>query len=199
MSTSGAARRGYHHGDLRAAAIEAGLLLIEDRAADDVSLRELARAVGVSATALYRHFPDKEALRQALAAAGLDRLAKAQADAQADAGPGIAGFNATGRAYVQFALANPGLFRLMFSSLPTVDALGDLESKPDQAMQLLQRNAAELVRDDVGAEAAQLFALRAWALVHGLAVLLLDKQILGDTRLIDAVIDAKALIPQPVP
>ena len=195
MSTSGAAKRGYHHGDLRTAAIEAGLRLLDDRAADDVGLRELARSIGVSATALYRHFPDKEAFRQALAAEGLVRLAKAQADAQTSAGPGIAGFNATGRAYVRFALANPGLFRLMFSSLPTLDALGSLEHKQDEAMQLLQRNAAELVREDVGPEAARLFALRAWSLVHGLAVLLLDKQIAGDAHLIEAVIDAKALMP----
>jgi AcrR family transcriptional regulator len=195
VSTFDATRRGYHHGDLRAAAIEAGLRLLEDRAVDDVGVRELARAVGVSATALYRHFPDKDALRQALAEEGLARLAKAQMDAQADAEPGIAGFNATGRAYVQFALANPGLFRLMFSSLPTLDALGALHNKHDEAMQLLQRNATQLVSEDVGPDAAQLFALRAWALVHGLAVLLLDKQISGDAQLIDAVIDAKALIP----
>ncbi|MEJ2409665.1 MAG: TetR/AcrR family transcriptional regulator [Novosphingobium sp.] len=195
VSTLDAAKRGYHHGDLRSAAIEEGLRLLEDRVVDDIGLRELARAIGVSASALYRHFPDKEALRQALAEEGLVRLAKAQGDAQAHGGSGMDGFNATGRAYVQFALDNPGLFRLMFSSLPTVDALGGLEGKHDEAMQLLQRNAAELVSCDVGPAAAQLFALRAWALVHGLAVLLLDKQIAGNADLIDAVIDAKALVP----
>ena len=73
MSTS----KNYHHGDLRAAAIEAGLTLLEEREADDLGLREVARAVGVSATALYRHFPDKAALLRALASAGLERLAAA--------------------------------------------------------------------------------------------------------------------------
>ena len=195
VSTSDGTKRGYHHGDLRKTAIGVGMRLLEDRDADDVGVRELARAVGVSAPALYRHFPDKDALREALAEEGLVRLAKAQMDAQSKAGPGIDGFNATGGAYVQFALANPGLFRLMFSSLPTLDALGGLDNKRDEAMQLLQRNAAQLVSEDVGPEAARLFALRAWALVHGLAVLLLDKQIAGDKDLIEAVIDAKALIP----
>ncbi|MFT3975751.1 MAG: helix-turn-helix domain-containing protein, partial [Sphingomonas bacterium] len=54
--------KAYHHGDLRAALVAEGLLLIEEQGADDLSLRELARRVGVSATAVYRHFPDKAAL-----------------------------------------------------------------------------------------------------------------------------------------
>ncbi|WP_163484857.1 helix-turn-helix domain-containing protein, partial [Escherichia coli] len=58
--------KAYHHGDLRVAALEAGLKLLETRTADDLGLREIARAVGVSATALYRHFPDKKALMTAL-------------------------------------------------------------------------------------------------------------------------------------
>ena len=195
VSTSERSKRGYHHGDLRTAAVEAGLALLEDRTADDVGLREVARAVGVSATALYRHFPDKEALRHALAIEGFARLAAAQIAAQAGAGPGIAGFNATGRAYVRFALANPGLFRLMFSSTPAFDALGGGDAKHDEAMRLLQDNAARLVRGDAGPAAARLFALRAWALVHGLAVLLLDRQIEGSDELIDAAIDARTMLP----
>ena len=66
-----AAPRPYHHGNLRAALIEAGMALLAARALDDLSLREVARAVGVSATAVYRHFPDKGALMAALAAEGL--------------------------------------------------------------------------------------------------------------------------------
>jgi AcrR family transcriptional regulator len=71
-------KRSYHHGDLRQALIEAGLTLLDVRAADALSLREVARAVGVSATAVYRHFPDKGALLDALAAEGLRKLADAQ-------------------------------------------------------------------------------------------------------------------------
>ena len=93
--TSGKART-YHHGDLRAALIEAGLKLLEDRQGDDIGLREAARAVGVSATAVYRHFPDKAALLRALSAEGFARLAEAQRGAQEAAGGGQAGFVATG-------------------------------------------------------------------------------------------------------
>jgi len=185
-------RKSYHHGDLRMAAIEAGLALLKDREADDLGLREVARAVGVSATALYRHFPDKAALLAALAAAGLEQLGAAQLAAAEAAGGGKAGFAATGRAYVRFALANPGLFRLIFANAPTVPAT-DWNEKPDSAMQLLRDNAVRLVAQDHGEAAARTFALRAWALVHGLAVLMLDGQVSIDESMIDAVIDVPAV------
>src|SRR6476619_7669930 len=133
----------YHHGDLRAAAIEAGLQLLEDREADDLGLREVARAVGVSATALYRHFPDKAALLRALAEAGLAQLAAAQRQAAAEAGGGAAGFGATGRAYVRFALDHPALFRLIFSAgQGAADPFGRPPEDDDEAFRMLRENAA---------------------------------------------------------
>lgn len=92
-----AAAKPYHHGDLRAALVAEGLLLIEEQDADDLSLRELARRVGVSATAVYRHFPDKAALMAALAGEALTRLAAAQRAAsertwaRAESGSGLSG------------------------------------------------------------------------------------------------------------
>lgn len=184
----------YHHGDLRTAAIEAGLGLLEERKADDLGLREVARAVGVSATALYRHFPDKAALLRALAHAGLERLAAAQREAAAAAGGGESGFGATGRAYVHFALANPALFRLIFSASPEP---GDPFSRPaeemPEAFRMLWDNAARLAPPDAGPQAAPLIALEAWALVHGLATLILDGQIPRNDALIDAILTKDAL------
>jgi len=177
----------YHHGDLRAALVEAGLALIEARTADEVGLREAARAVGVSATAVYRHFPDKAAFLGALAAEGLQRLAAAQAAASEAAGGGAAGFRATGFAYVRFALANPGLFRLIFSSAAKAPR-ADWAEHDDDAMRMLLQNAERLARKD-DPEEARLFALRAWALVHGLAVLMLDGQLPADEATIHAAID----------
>jgi AcrR family transcriptional regulator len=188
-SAAVAQKRSYHHGDLRAALIEAGLKLIEERAVDDVGLREAARAVGVSAAAVYRHFPDKAAFLGALAAEGLARLATAQRKAAAAAGGGVAGFNATGRAYVRFALKHPGLFRMIFSQAAQFNPRA-WDKKSDDAMRLLIENATQLASER-GAEGARLFALRAWALVHGLAVLQLDRQIDVDMATIDAVIDAR--------
>jgi AcrR family transcriptional regulator len=185
--------KSYHHGDLRFAAIEAGLTLLEDRKADDLGLREVARAVGVSATALYRHFPDKAALLRALADAGLARLAAAQREAAAAAGGGATGFGATGRAYVRFALANPALFRLIFSAAP---GAGDPFARPaeelPEAFRMLWDNAARLTPPDAGPQAAPLIALEAWALVHGLAILILDGQIPRNDALIDAILTKAA-------
>jgi AcrR family transcriptional regulator len=184
-------KRNYHHGDLRAALVQAGLRLLEERQGDDIGLREVARAVGVSATAVYRHFPDKAALLRALSAEGLAHLAKAQQAAFARAGGGRAGFFATGRAYVRFALDNPALFRLIFSNPPAQDLMTGERDKVPEAFRMLLENAASLA-SGASADTVRLAALDAWAKVHGLAVLMLDGQIPSDDRLIDAVIGASA-------
>lgn len=161
-----------------------------ERGAEDVSLREVARAAGVSATALYRHFPDKTALLEALSDEGFARLAAAQRAAmQSETGSKVDRFNAMGRAYVRFALADPGLFRLMFTHTPKYDPLTIDPAEAAASLSMLREKAAELVPPEQGPAAAQRFALRAWSLVHGLALLLLDRQVEGDATMIDAVID----------
>lgn len=160
------------------------------RGAEDISLREVARGAGVSPTALYRHFPDKTALLEALADEGFARLAGAQRAAiEGTAGTKIDQFNAMGRAYVRFALAEPGLFRLMFTHPPRYDPLSVDPAKADDSLSMLRIKAAELMPPEAGAAAAQRFALRAWSLVHGLALLQLDRQVAADDALVDAVID----------
>ncbi|HWI84883.1 MAG TPA: TetR/AcrR family transcriptional regulator [Sphingomonas sp.] len=181
------AKRAYHHGDLRAALITAGLEILAERDAEALSLREVARAVGVSATSVYRHFPDKDALMTALAREGLARLAVAQRAAGEEAGGGEAGFAATGRAYVRFALANPALFRLILAS-PVLGREECERQPPPEAMALLQANAAAAANAAQGSEAARVRAVQAWALVHGLAMLMLDGQIAIDDALIDQAI-----------
>jgi AcrR family transcriptional regulator len=178
-------KKSYHHGDLRSALIAEGLRLLAERDAESLSLREVARAVGVSATSVYRHFPDKEALMTAVALQGLAQLGAAQRAAAEAVGGGDAGFAATGRAYVRFALANPALFRLIFASpaLAAPSAFGTIKS---EANSLLQANAAAAAAKDGGEAAVR--AVRAWALVHGLAMLMLDGQIAEDDSLIDATI-----------
>ena len=110
--------RGYHHGDLREALLAAGLELLKSGSVETLSLREVARRVGVSATAVYRHFPDKAALVKELCARGAVELADAQAKAMIAAGGGRQGFIATGGAYIRYALANPVLFRIMMANMP---------------------------------------------------------------------------------
>ena len=182
VSTLQTGARRYHHGDLRAALLAEGLRLVETSGADALSLRAVARAAGVSATSVYRHFPDKRALMMALAQEGVRRLGEAQRGAAAVAGSGAAAFSATGVAYVRFALANPGLFRLTFT-YPGID-VGDPTS--DAAASLLHDHALDMAHGD--ARQARIVALRAWALVHGLALLMLDGRVPPSDALIDAAI-----------
>lgn len=184
----------YHHGDLRGALIEAGLRLLQSRTADDLSLREMSREVGVSATAIYRHFPDKQALMAALAHEGLERLAAAQRAATAEAGGGRAGFLASGLAYVRFAADQPALFRLIFSCAQNEDLLDASMDTVSSAMQGLRGDIERLMPAQLHPAARKAAALHAWALVHGLAQLLLDRQIPADWALIENTL-AAALSP----
>jgi AcrR family transcriptional regulator len=178
----------YHHGDLRAALIEAGLELLRQRDADDIGLREVARHVGVSATAIYRHFPDKDALLGALAHEGMEKLAAIQQAAGAKAGGGPDGFRATGAAYVKFAVENPALFRLVFSCAPSIDLLDSELGRVGSAMRALRENIAELMPPELPVYERKVAALRAWSIVHGLSLLVLDGQIEYDEETIYRVI-----------
>lgn len=185
----------YHHGDLRAALIEEGLKLIDSGPAEALSLREIARNAGVSATAVYRHFPDKAALLAALCLEGHARMAAAFQTAMAPAGPGMPAFNAMGRAYVEFALDHPALFRLMMAE----PGRGPAEVPPPSAgegadgMQMLVNGIDQLFGSDVPQAVREARRLKAWALVHGLAMLMLDGQVPADRKLIAAVVDARVL------
>ena len=184
---------GYHHGDLRTALIRAGLELLADRDVETFSLREVARVVGVTATSVYRHFPDKQALMTALALEGLTQLFDAQHRAVAETRNGAEAFAAAGRAYVRFALANPALFRLIFASpLMTPDTMNGIaadiprmmgDNAPPTVLGFLESLAAAKGDDDM-----LVSAVRGYAMVHGLATLMLDGQIAADDALIDSVV-----------
>lgn len=186
-------KRGYHHGDLRSALVQAGLELLKTRSAEEVSLREIARMVGVSATAVYRHFPDKAALLGALYDEGAAELGRLQFVAMQDAGGGRAGFDAVGRAYVRFALANPTLFRMMMSTRTPFDMLNLPPDRDNAAMQLLRDSIAHLAPEGASEEERRVAALRAWSIVHGLAMLMLDKQVPPEETLIERVIDSQSV------
>lgn len=145
--------------------------------------------MGVSATAVYRHFPDKRALMTALADAGVKQLAAAQAEAAKQATSLPEAFLATGRTYVRFAIDNPGLFRTTFT-YPGIDAP---DPANDSAAFLLHDHALALVGGD--AQQAQALALHAWALVHGLAMLILDGRVSDDPQLIDRALLAVRIPP----
>ncbi len=183
VSTSKSPPSSYHHGDLHSALLAAGLVALQTTAFADLSLRQLARNVGVSATAVYRHFPDKQALMQALASEGIDQLGQFQKLAAEGAANPDEAFAATGRAYVRFALAHPALFRLIFSQCEPV---GSTIFGNNLASQMLQDKASLATKGDPAD--TQKLMIQAWSLVHGLAMLMLDKQLPTDLALIDRVI-----------
>jgi len=185
-TANGPSRARYHHGDLRNALLEAALALVSKRGVETFSLREAARAVGVSPAAAYRHFEDKAALLAALAAEGMGRLALAMEGAMARAAgaPGsaqraTAEFTGLGAAYVEFAVANPARFRVMFG--PWCDHPELCQIPPEAApsgrdpYQILVDALDGLVRAGVIGLAARAGAeIAAWSSVHGLATLLVE-------------------------
>jgi AcrR family transcriptional regulator len=108
--------RPYHHGNLRSALLEQAERTVRERGVQELSLRELARDVGVSHGAPRRHFPDRQALLDALAEAGFARLGAELRSAVDGAGEDFeARLRATGTAYVRFATRDPALLELMFA------------------------------------------------------------------------------------
>ena len=109
--------RPYHHGNLRSALLAAAERTVRERGVQELSLRELAREIGVSHGAPRRHFPDRQALLDALAESGFERLG-AELRAAADrAGEEFQPrLEATAAAYIRFATADPALLDLMFAS-----------------------------------------------------------------------------------
>ncbi|WP_435200697.1 TetR/AcrR family transcriptional regulator [Qipengyuania sp. 902] len=189
MITVSTSAETYHHGSLRDALLTEGIAALEGGEGKEPSLRELARRVGVSATAVYRHFPDKQALNRALAREGSKLLGIAQKQAADTSHHLSTKFALTGRAYVRFALAHPVLFRLMFTQGEPVE-LGDED--PDPARELLTELACEL---SATREEAERLALQAWSIAHGIAMLMLDGRIPADDALIDRLLDTGSLFP----
>ena len=167
MSTSTNAP--YHHGNLRQALLEAALIILEKEGEAGLGLRDLARAVGVSAAAPYRHFDSRAALLEALAVTGFQRFSAAMEAVAAGNPPDP--MAAMGKTYVLFALNNANLFRLMFSPQLKKDGRPGLRMAADAAFDTLRH----VVGGDM--QTGRIKALAAWAKVHGLSILLLDGQI----------------------
>lgn len=161
----------YHHGDLRRALIDAALDALAD--GDELpGLRALARQVGVSSAAPYRHFKSRDELLAAVAAEGFARFAATMEQAAAGR-PAELHLAAMGRAYVRFSIDNRPLFQLMFA--PTLDRAGDpaLKGVVERALAPLTQAAAR----EAGRRDPLEVALGTWALVHGLSTLLLDRSL----------------------
>lgn len=171
------AKAQYHHGDLRAALIAAARDLLETEGIAGTSLRAAARKAGVSQTAPYHHFKDKNALLAAVAAEGFKKFDAAMRAMMAKAGddPQAKLFE-SGVAYVKFATRHPALFRLMFgSAVEKYETFPELVEAGERAFETLSENVAAIMGDHGGdVDAVKMTALSVWSRVHGLATLIVD-------------------------
>ncbi len=180
----------YHHGNLRRSLLDKSLELLESRENAEISLRELAREVGVSTNAAYRHFENKDALMVALAIEGCQILMREQMIAvEQDQNPERQ-FRNTGRAYVNFAIKNPALFQLMFGRFTAGNHSHELNEAADQIFKNLIKIVSSAIKRDPDDPRVIVFASQAWSLVHGLSILILNGQFKRLTSDIDGLIDA---------
>ncbi len=171
-------RKGYHHGALKEALIDAAQSLIAEQGPEGFTMADACRAAGVSTAAPYRHFADRGALVEAVALQGFEKLANHLRPAR-DSHPAgtVESIVAMGRAYIGFAKKEPAQFKLMFGCHPAVQTDGQPpeDGKPC-FMVLLEAVAAWF--DRVGETASEQrildTALMLWTIVHGTAYLLLD-------------------------
>lgn len=182
--TNESVARAYHHGDLRKALLEAAEAELAEKGVEGFTLRGCAKRAGVSHAAPAHHFKDANALLTALAAEGFQRFAAAMSKRQADATDARGRLIGAGLGYVDFALANPALFRLMFSSSRPDFGDAALAEAGSASFEILTR----AVRDACGSDPetdrdAMLGVAAAWSIVHGLAELLLAGRMPFLTRL----------------
>jgi len=192
MAATRAAKRkpaaAYHHGDLRRALLAETARTIRKEGVDGVTLRAVGKRLGVSRTALYRHFADKPALLAAVAREGFQAVTRELSQAWAAAGGGRNGSRAMGTAYIRFAMANPSHYRVMFGAFKDLcERDAELAAEAQASFQVLLDAVVMLQKDGLlRADPPQTLAQYIWAAVHGVAMLAIDGQLGPDPKAADA-------------
>jgi len=176
----------YHHGDLESALLSGAVERVRRVGAEKVSLRAIAGDLGVSPSAAYHHFPDKDALLTAAGFTAIDKLADQQEVALSlitatGADGALARFRALGRSYVDFALNEPHLFRLAFGGhcvIPNGIQVGNHGEEQPRAWVILTTTLDGLVGAGLlKPEFRQKSEILVWSAVHGVATLILEGQL----------------------
>jgi len=181
----------YHHGDLDVALIEESKNLVAKFGFENLSLRQVAVTVGVSPSAAYHHFPDKDALLKAAARSAFEDLANFQEKALmnfvgSSALTARRRFRALGMSYVAFAKKNPNIFRLCFGPYCGGDEMAREESRPWK-MLVTGLNELEL-NGEIHPKIRPYAAILAWSAIHGVANLVLDDLLPEDA--VESVVDS---------
>lgn len=173
------ARRGYHHGNLRRALVDAVLELVVEKGPYGFTVVEAARRAGVSPGAPYRHFKNREEIIEEAAREGFEMFADLMEHAYDSAtGSPLAAFEATGRAYLAFARKFPGYYITMFESGVSIAANTDLKLAADRAFTVMTRAAEALIARMPREKRppATMISHHIWAMSHGVVELFARSQ-----------------------
>lgn len=167
-------KRGYHHGNLKQALVDAALALIADRGPMGFTLSEAAKAADVTPAAVYRHFHGREDLIVEAARQGYEIFADLMEYAYDKGHPSaLAAFGATGRAYLAFARKYPGHYIAMFESGISVNRTADLANAAARSRSVLEQASAELSKHIPPEKRppAAMVSAHIWAMSHGVVEL----------------------------
>jgi AcrR family transcriptional regulator len=166
--------RGYHHGNLKEALIRAALDLIAKKGPGGFTFAEAARFAGVSPAAPYRHYRDRDELLADVALRGFDLFAEALERAWDGGRPErFAAFERLGKAYLQFARAEPAYYSAMFEAGVPLEISAELQAAGDRAFAVIRKASEQLIADMPAGRRppALMMALHIWSMSHGIASL----------------------------
>ncbi|MDZ4726251.1 MAG: TetR/AcrR family transcriptional regulator [Leptospira sp.] len=168
-------RKTYHHGDLKATLFKSCHKLLKKFDPSEISLRIVADLAGVSHSAIYRHFKDKDELLEVMAAYGFDRLARAQNKAFEKEKNYEAGLIQLGLAYIQFATSNPHYYKIMFLTKRN-NPSHNLRRSQLRSYSVLVSSCKLFLKEKMNATEPRVYALMCWSLVHGYSNLCIETE-----------------------
>ena len=167
--------RGYHHGNLKEALLQAALDLIAKKGASGFTFADAARIAGVSPAAPYRHFRDRDELLSSIAERGFEQFESALTEAWDDGRPDtVSAFERVGKAYLAFAREKPAFYSAMFESGLATDVSASLQAAAERAFAVIRAAAERLAAlAPLGSPRppALMMALHIWSMSHGVASL----------------------------
>ncbi|WP_072394818.1 TetR/AcrR family transcriptional regulator [Hyphomicrobium sp. CS1GBMeth3] len=195
--TAARPKKSFHHGDLREALIAATRELLIEHGPDGFTLADACRRAGVTTAAPYKHFRDKQEILEEIVYRGFEELTEVNEKALAESGgPGtLEGITGMGISYLDFAVAQPAVFRLMFGHKTKIREVRQVDESGNQCLKNVIDAVAVYSRKHGHTADAEKIAIRLWTFVHGAASLQLD----GDYGRVAPGLDVYAMIGEVTP
>jgi AcrR family transcriptional regulator len=183
----------YHHGDLRDSIRDVACSIVSSKGSAELTVRSVAQRLGVSHAAIYHHFEDRAAILAAVAAAGFEELGQAMDRALAGPDEALLRYREQGLSYVRFAVKNPRIFGLMFTSEVGQRQHRELALAADRLLERIRGAVIACQKEGVLAPgSADEHTLFCWSAVHGLASLIVERQL--DQLIVPAEVEAQAAL-----